>query len=160
MCVILFYGCKHRPFEAFTATPFVNAHPLASASCVRVNAVTTTTPSNANAATMATTAIDVILLLSILSLFPYGLKQRPCEALNARADCGKPFSHPASASCVGIVITASTITTPSNANAATMAIIAIVVVFSSSRDEATILFLNRSKQRLNALLKIGLTRIV
>jgi hypothetical protein len=54
-----------------------------------------------------------------------------------------------------------TTTTPSNPNAVTMAIIAIEVVDDpSSRDEPTILFLNRNKQRLNALIKIGLTRIL
>jgi hypothetical protein len=74
---------------------------------------------------------------------------RPFEALAAIL-----VRHPlASASCNGIVTATVITTTPSNANAATIAIIAIVVVFSSSRDEPTILFPNRNKQRLNALLK-------
>jgi hypothetical protein len=43
-----------------------------------------------------------------------------------------------------------------------MAIFAIEVVDDPSYrdDEPTILFLNRNKQRLNALIKIGLTRIL
>jgi hypothetical protein len=65
-------------------------------------------------------------------------------------------AHPRASACCccGIVITASTITTPSNASAATIAIIAMDVVVLSSRDELTILFLIKNKQRLNALLKI------
>jgi hypothetical protein len=58
------------------------------------------------------------------NLFYYGRKQRPCEALNAAADADKPLSQPgaASACCCGIVTTASTITIPNNATAATKAI--------------------------------------
>ena len=59
--------------------------------------------------------------ISLCFLF-YGRKQRPCEALTAGVATGHPL---ASASCSGIVITASTITTPSNASVATMAITAM-----------------------------------
>jgi hypothetical protein len=64
-------------------------------------------------------------------LFYYGRKHRPCEALNAGADLGKPFSQPGAASaccsCSGIVTATITTTIPSTASAATMAIIAIDV---------------------------------
>jgi hypothetical protein len=63
-------------------------------------------------------------------LFYYGRKHRPCEALNAGADLGKPFSQPGAASaccsCIGIV-TIVIATTPNNASAATMAMTAIEV---------------------------------
>ena len=55
---LFYYGRKHRTFEALTAG-LVIGHPLASASCEIVTTVTTTTPNNASAATMAITAIDV-----------------------------------------------------------------------------------------------------
>ena len=93
----------------------------------------------------------------------YPAKQRVFEALAA----GEAPGHPAptglaaSACCSGIVTATVTTTTPNKPSAATMAIIAIDVVdVPSSRDEPTILFLNRNKQRLNALIKIGLTRIL
>jgi ribosomal protein S12 len=65
----------------------------------------------------------------VYSLF-YGLKHRPCEALNAG-----PGGHPlASACCCSGIVTIVTATTPSNPNAAIMAIMAIDM-FLSSRDE-------------------------
>ena len=73
---------------------------------------------------------------------------------------GVPHTPLASACCSGIVTATVTTTTPSNASAATTAIIAIEIVFSSTRDEPTILFLYKNKQRLNALIKIGLTRVL
>jgi hypothetical protein len=93
----------------------------------------------------------------------YPAKHRVFEALAPGTVPGHPAPTGLAASaccCSGIVTATITTTTPSNASAATIAIIAIVVVFSSSRDEPTILFLNKNKQRLNALLKIGLTRIL
>ena len=66
----------------------------------------------------------------------YGLKYRPCEALNAGADRGKPFSQPGAASacwCNGIA-TIMIATNPSNPNAAIIAIMAMDT-FLSSRDE-------------------------
>ena len=60
-------------------------------------------------------------------LFYLGWKHRPFEALNAVLGA-PPLSHPASASCSGIMTATVTTTTPSNASAATMAIIAMDVV--------------------------------
>ena len=59
----------------------------------------------------------------VYSLF-YGRKHRPCEALNAGADLGKPFSQPGatSACCWSGIETTVIATTPNNASAATMAI--------------------------------------
>ena len=60
-------------------------------------------------------------------LFYLGWKHRPFEALTAVLGA-PPLSHPASASCSGIVTSTVTTTTPNNASAATTAIIAIDVV--------------------------------
>jgi hypothetical protein len=52
---LLYYGRKHRAFEALRAGVPIG-HPLASASCncmIVVATVTITTPNNASAATMA-----------------------------------------------------------------------------------------------------------
>jgi hypothetical protein len=112
--------------------------PAASACCFGIvtTASTITTPSIANTATVAIIAIDVVVVISLSPL--YGRKQRPCEALNAGADRGKPFSQPGAASaccCSGIVNATVTTTTPSNAIAATMAISVIDVIVPSSRDK-------------------------
>jgi hypothetical protein len=70
----------------------------------------------------------------------YPAKQRVFEALAA----GEVAEHPAptglaaSACCSSGIVTATVTTTPSNASAATIAIIAIEIVFSSSCDEPTI----------------------
>ncbi len=69
-----------------------------------------------------------VFCVFFFSILSYPRKQRPFEALIAGADRGKPFSQPGAASaccCVGRVVTASTTKTPSNAIAATAAIIAI-----------------------------------
>jgi len=73
--------------------------------------------------------------LSVCYLF-YGRKHRPCEALNAGADPGKPFSQPgaASACCCSGIATIVIATNPSNPNAAIIAIMAMDT-FLSSRDE-------------------------
>jgi hypothetical protein len=63
-------------------------------------------------------------------LFYLGLKHLPLLLSKDLLTAG-PLSHPASASCTGIVITANNITTPSTPNAATKAIIAIDTVLSS-----------------------------
>jgi hypothetical protein len=64
----------------------------------------------------------------------YPAKQRVFEALAPGTVPGHPAPTglAASACCSGIITATVTTTTPSNANAATMAIIGIVVVFSSS----------------------------
>jgi hypothetical protein len=83
--------------------------------------VIATTPSNANVATMAIITVDVFVV--VISLSPlYGWMQRVFEALAA----GVPTGHPLASACCckGIVTTASTITTPSNVNDATIAITA------------------------------------
>ena len=76
-------------------------------------------------------------------LICYGLKHRPFEALNAWL----PGVHleAASACCSDGILTIVTATTPSNATAAIMAITAIEIVFPSSRDESTILFVNKEQ---------------
>jgi hypothetical protein len=51
----------HRPFEALTA--LLVLHPTASASCRIIKIVIGTTPSNANAAIMATIAIEFVVIL-------------------------------------------------------------------------------------------------
>jgi hypothetical protein len=71
--------------------------------------------------------VVVSFCVSVFSiLFYLGWKHRPCEALIALMMNGA-LSHPASASCRGTV-TIVIATTPSNASAATMAIIAIDVI--------------------------------
>jgi hypothetical protein len=59
------------PYEALNAKPlkFLLMHPLASAYCsgIVTATVTTTTPSNASAATIAIIAIDVVVFLSVMS---------------------------------------------------------------------------------------------
>ncbi len=150
------YGRKHRPCEALKAG-VPPGHPLASACCgIVTTASTITTPSNASAASMPITAIDEVLLFILSSsiLFYLGLKHLPLlfskDLLTA-----SPLSHPASASCVGIVITASTITTPSTPSATTMAITVIDIIVLSSLMNRLFFFVNKTnKQRLNALLKI------
>jgi hypothetical protein len=78
----------------------------------------------------------------VYSLF-YGRKHRPCEALNAAADLGKPFSQPGAASaCCSGMVTIVTVTTPSNASAATIAIMAIDTFLSCSPDEWFIFVIN------------------
>ena len=127
------YGRKQRNFEALGAM-VPDGHPLASACCCSgmVINVIAITPNNASAATMAIIAIDVDVIISLSPLYPR--KHRPFEALNANADCGKPFSQPGAASaccsCRGIV-TIVIATTPSNASAATIAITTNVVSFIS-----------------------------
>jgi hypothetical protein len=75
---------------------------------------------------MGTSGYFHYVLLKSLS---YGWKHRPFEALNARLTAF-PLSHPASASCNGIVTaTTVTTTTPNTASADTMAITIIIVVF-------------------------------
>jgi hypothetical protein len=75
--------------------------------------------------------------LSVCVIIFYGRKHRPCEALNAAADLGKPFSQPGAASaccsCIGM-LTIVIATTPNNATAATMAIMAIDTFLSCSPD--------------------------
>jgi hypothetical protein len=114
------YGWKHRSFEALAAGE-VPGHPLASACCSgMLTIVIATTPSNPNANTIAITAIDVVLSIVISLSSPlYGWKQFPLDAKNAR----EPFWHPAASACwcSGIVTATITTTTPSTANAATMA---------------------------------------
>ena len=63
-------------------------------------------------------------------LFYLGWKRRPFEALNALLLMLFPMQPLASACCRGIVTATIITTTPNNASAATMAIIAIdIVVF-------------------------------
>jgi hypothetical protein len=83
----------------------------------------------------------LVVRLYVSAILSYGRKQFPLEALNAGADRGKPFSQPgaASACCSGIVTATNTITTPSNASAATIAIIAMDAVVFSSFEEWFIL---------------------
>ena len=139
VCFIFFsYGRKQFPREALNAGADLGK-PLsqpgaASACCCGIvnNTVTTTTPSNANAATIAITPNDVILLFILSSsiLFYLGLKHFPLLLSKDLLTAG-PLSHPASASCSGIVTANVITTTPSTPSAATMAIMAIDIVFSS-----------------------------
>jgi hypothetical protein len=79
------YGRKQRNFEALGAM-VPDGHPLASACCCSgmVTNVIATTPNNASAATMAIIAIDVFVVVVVISLSPlYPWKHRPCEALTA-----------------------------------------------------------------------------
>ena len=99
-----------------------------------------TTPSNANVATMAITAQDVVVSV-VISLSPlYGWKQFPLELKNA---C-EPFAHPAASAswCSGIVTATITTTIPSTASADTMAIMAIDTFLSCSLDEWFIVVIN------------------
>jgi hypothetical protein len=63
---LLYYGRKHRAFEALRAG-VLGGHPLwpsASCSCIVTDTVTITTPNNASADTMAITANVVVLDIS------------------------------------------------------------------------------------------------
>jgi hypothetical protein len=103
---------------------------LASACCSEIETIViATTPSNAIAATMAIIAIDVFVVVVVISLSPfYGWKQFPLDWKNG---C-EPFWHPVACACCcsGIVTATVTTTIPSTANAATMEINAIDVFIS------------------------------
>jgi hypothetical protein len=81
----------------------------------------------------ATLALVVIVVVISLYSPLYGWKHRPFEALAA----GVVSGHPRASACCMVSATVTN-TTPNTASAATMAIIAMDVVFSSSRDEPTI----------------------
>ena len=120
---------------------------MASACCSEIvtATITTTTPTNPSAATMAIIAIDVFVVVVAISLSPlYGWKQFPLEWKNG---C-EPFAHPAASACwcSGIVTATITTTTPSTANAATMATTAIDVFISMLK-------------RISYFLKISATKL-